>query len=261
MPTSAGQAVIGYAKRSSSEVKATTSVLAAIAAGRVGRIRLGVAHGTSQTLLTTAFTHLIAGDQKVAVVTREGTTDELVRALLDRELDCALARTYDGDAVGVVQYPLYPQEGRLIAATPTAKRLSRTSITLDQLTTFDWIMPPVNTPMRRAYTAMFAAAEIAPPTAIVETVSRRGVAAVLRACPNAIAIVSKEVADELTESGECAALPMRLDLALPSAAFLVASEMHSFPPLSSLLAALKRAGELLTQQSRRSNAASRTTPG
>jgi DNA-binding transcriptional LysR family regulator len=257
LPTSAGEAVIGYAKRSHSELQATTKALASIAAGHAGRIRLGVAHGTSQTLLTAAFTHLVAGQERVAVVTREGTTDELVRALMDRELDCAIGRSYDGDSPGVIQHALYPQEGCLLTAAPTARRLSRGELTLAHLAGLDWVMPPANTPMRRAYNAMFTSAGIAPPTPILETISRRAVSTVLRVCPNAIAILSREVANDLAGNGDCAVLPFRLAVAQPHIAFFARAEMHAFPILTSLLAVLKQTGEQKAKEDSRRPAVAR----
>jgi len=103
IPTAAGDAVLHYVRRWLAELEATTRVLTSLEAGRSGRLRLGLTQQVPQKLLSAALDHLLHRTPRMAVMTREGTTDELVAGLLARELDCALGRSYDGDATGLVQ--------------------------------------------------------------------------------------------------------------------------------------------------------------
>lgn len=244
-PSPAGEAVLSYAKRWFAELEATTHVLTSISGGHIGRLRIGVAHGIPQALLQGALTHLLDRKPRVSVLTREGTTDELVRAMLARELDCALGRAYDGEAPGLVQQPVYEQEACLVMATSSAKRLSRSPVDLAALATFDWIMPPANTPMRRLYNAMFIAAGLQPPSPILESVSGRSVETVLRLVPNAIAVLARDVASEMAAAGYCALLPYRLSLSLPPVSFFTTVELAPHPLVHSLLEAVVATGKAM----------------
>src|SRR6478609_3505536 len=125
VPTPAGEAVLHYAKRWLAELEATTRVLTSLEAGLAGRVRLGLTQQVPQKLLSAALDHLLHRTPRLAVMTREGTTDELVAGLLARELDCAIGRSYDGDATGLVQEAIYQQAPCLVVAAKSLKRLSR----------------------------------------------------------------------------------------------------------------------------------------
>ncbi len=237
-PTPAGEAVLTYARRWFAELEATAHVLSSLEGGHAGRLRIGVAHGIPQALLQGALVHLLDRKSRVSVMTREGTTDDLVRGLMARELDCALGRAFDGEATGLVQHPVHEQEACLVMAAGSARRLARGRLTLASLAPFDWIMPPANTPMRRTYNAMFIAAGLQPPRPILESLSGRSVETVLRLEPNAIAVLARDVAAEMTTSGQCAVLPYRLSLSLPPVCFFTTADLASHPIVRSLRGAV-----------------------
>jgi DNA-binding transcriptional LysR family regulator len=140
VPTPAGDAVLHYAQRWLAELEATSRVLTSLEAGRSGRLRLGLTQQVPQLLLSAALTHLLDRTPRVAVMTREGTTDELVASLVARELDCAIGRSYDGDATGLVQEAIHQQEPCLVVAAKSVKRLSRGPLDWARLAQLDWIL-------------------------------------------------------------------------------------------------------------------------
>jgi DNA-binding transcriptional LysR family regulator len=245
--TAAGESVLNLTRRWLAELNATTQELTSIEAGRLGRLRLGIAHGVPQALLSAALHQLLGGTSRVAVMTREGTTDELVAGLLARELDCAIGRSYDGEAPGLVQHALYEQEACLVTAATTARRLARKPMQLASLLQLDWIMPPANTPMRRTYNALFVAAGLQPPAPILEAVYGRSVAEVLEMEPNAIAILGKDVASDVVAAGGCAVLPLRLGLNLPPVSFFASDLLAHHPAIDALRATLVEAGKALAR--------------
>ncbi|MCC7286573.1 MAG: LysR family transcriptional regulator [Burkholderiaceae bacterium] len=233
-PNAAGKAILALARHWLAELDATAEALKSIQTGREGRLRLGVAHGIPDTFLWPALQHLLDGATRVSVMTREGTTDELVTALVGRELDCALGRSYDGDATGLVQQALYEQEACLVMASASARRMARAPLELKQLANLNWILPPANTPMRRTYNAMFIAAGLQPPAPLLEAVYGRSVGAVLRLVPDAIAIVAKDVLVDLVDAGGCEALPLQLGLNLPPICFFTTVDLDQHPVVGSL---------------------------
>ena len=234
LPTPAGEAVLDYARRWLAELESTARVLTSLDAGRAGRLRLGFTQQVPQQLLTAALTHLLERTPRLAVMTREGTTDELVASLLARELDCAIGRSYDGSATGLLQEAIYQQEPCMVVAAGSVKRLSRGALDWARLAKLDWILPPPNTPMRRTYNAIFVGAGVQPPVPLLETTSLRSMETVLKREPNAVAIMARDVVTEMARNGHFAALPYRLNWNLPPVSFFTLEELAGNAMVASL---------------------------
>lgn len=234
VPTAAGEAVLRYARRWLAELDATSRVLTSLEAGRGGRLRLGLTQQVPQQLMSAALTHLLDRSPRISVMAREGTTDELVAGLLARELDCAIGRSYDGDAGGLVQQAIYEQEPCLVVGAKNVQRLSRGPLDWGRLAQLDWILPPPNTPMRRTYNAIFVGAGVQPPLPILETTAIRSMEMVLRQEPNAITIFARDVVAEMERAGHWAALPYKLSWNLPPVSFFTTKELEEHPTVQSL---------------------------
>lgn len=234
VPTAAGEAVLRYARRWLAELDATSRVLTSLEAGRGGRLRLGLTQQVPQQLMSAALTHLLDRSPRISVMAREGTTDELVAGLLARELDCAIGRSYDGDAGGLVQQAIYEQEPCLVVGAKNVQRLSRGPLDWARLAQLDWILPPPNTPMRRTYNAVFVGAGVQPPLPILETTAIRSIEMVLRQEPNAITIFARDVVAEMERAGHWAALPYKLSWNLPPVSFFTTKELEEHPTVQSL---------------------------
>lgn len=234
VPTAAGEAVLRYARRWLAELDATSRVLTSLEAGRGGRLRLGLTQQVPQQLMSAALTQLLDRSPRISVMAREGTTDELVAGLLARELDCAIGRSYDGDAGGLVQQAIYEQEPCLVVGAKNVQRLSRGPLDWARLAQLDWILPPPNTPMRRTYNAVFVGAGVQPPLPILETTAIRSIEMMLRQEPNAITIFARDVVAEMERAGHWAALPYKLGWNLPPVSFFTTKELEEHPTVQSL---------------------------
>jgi DNA-binding transcriptional LysR family regulator len=234
VPTPPGEVVLDYARRWLAELESTTRVLASLEAGRSGRIRLGLIQYVPPRLVSAVLTHLLDRSPRMAVMTREGTTDELVPLLVARELDCIIGRSYDGDATGLVQEAVYQQEPCLVVSSRSVKRLSRGPLDWARLAALDWILPPPNTPMRRTYNAIFVGAGVQPPVPLLETISLRSMETVLRSEPNAVAILPRDTVAEMEQGGSVGALPYRLGWNLPPVSFFALQQLADHPTIASL---------------------------
>jgi DNA-binding transcriptional LysR family regulator len=243
-PTRAGEAVLRYARRWLADLESTSRVLAAIDAGHGGVVRLGITTQVPQTLLSAALQHLTGQAPRLVVSISEGTTDYLVGRMLERELDCAIGRAYEGDAPDVVQETVYEQQPCLVVGMGSAERLSRGPLDWAKLAQLDWILPPPNTPMRRLYNTIFVTAGVQPPLPIMETISIRSMETVLGTEPNAIAILPRDVVDELFKGGVVAALPHRLTWTLPPVTFFCLRELAEQPEMRALAAVLRGAAKM-----------------
>ncbi|WP_265920373.1 LysR family transcriptional regulator [Cupriavidus nantongensis] len=214
-PTPTGLAVLAHARLTLADADALGRELAAIEAGLSGRLRLGVIPYISRGVLDTACTFGLAQNPRVSVLVREGTTDELVSALREHELDCVIARTFFAPGADIVQQPLYREEPALVVPTAAATRLARGALDWHRLAERDWILPPPNTPIRRTINTIFAVAGVAQPTPMVETYSIKTMATLMRRHPAATTIVPRAVANELVEARGAVVLPHALSWDLP----------------------------------------------
>jgi DNA-binding transcriptional LysR family regulator len=246
-PTAAGDAVLLHAKRWLADVESTSHVLAAIDAGHGGRVRIGITTQVAQALLTAALKALLGQSPRLSAFIIEGTTDQLVGRMLAGELDCAIGRSYEGDAPGIVQEAIYEQEPCLVVPARNEKRLSRGPLDWAKLAELDWILPPANTPMRRLYNTIFVTAGVPPPVPIMETISVRSMETVLGSEPNAIAILPRDVVDELFKGGVAAPLAHRLDWKLPPVTFFCLRVLAEQPQMRGLAGALRDAAKRMKQ--------------
>ncbi|AMR81672.1 LysR family transcriptional regulator [Cupriavidus nantongensis] len=214
-PTPTGLAVLAHARLTLADADALGRELAAIEAGLSGRLRLGVIPYISRGVLDTACTFGLAQTPRVSVLVREGTTDELVSALREHELDCVIARTFFAPGADIVQQPLYREEPALVVPAAAATRLARGALDWHRLAERDWILPPPNTPIRRTINTIFAVAGVAQPTPMVETYSIKTMATLMRRHPAATTIVPRAVANELVEARGAVVLPHALSWDLP----------------------------------------------
>lgn len=240
--TAAGRAVLRLAQVTLADVEATAHVLTAIDTGLIDRVRLGITPQVPEGLLNAAVTHLLGQSPRVSVLSREGTTDELVAALSAREIDCAIGRSFDHHfGIEVEQEPIYEQEPCLLVPARSQARLSRGPLDWARLAGLDWIFPPPNTPMRRTFTAMFLSAGVQPPPPVVETMSLRTIETVMRHLPNGVTLLAKDIAADLVQRGECAALPYKLTWNLPPVSFFVTRHLAAHPTIRSLAVAIRKA--------------------
>lgn len=238
-PTAAGQAALYYAATALADMESTALSLSAIDSGLGGRARIGVIPHLPEALLGVVLQHLLKQTPRISVMVKEGTTDELVGGLLARDLDCVIGRSFDGDVTNIVQEAIYEQEPCLLVAARSQARLSKGPLDWVRLAQLDWVFPPPNTPMRRTFNAIFVGAGVHPPSPIVETLSLKSIASVLRAEPNAITILARDMAADLSGEGGCAPLSHRLSWNLPPVSLFVTRQMAERPTMLALAQAIR----------------------
>lgn len=132
------------------------TVLASLAAaerelaGTVPRtelVRLGAVLSAGSALLPAALAHLAAADPQITVITREGTTPVLTRALRAGSLDLAVLtsrpphRPFDGDSPRLHLETVADIE-LVVAASSAGDFAGRTTVHVDELVDAAWIATP-----------------------------------------------------------------------------------------------------------------------
>jgi DNA-binding transcriptional LysR family regulator len=216
-PTAAGEVVIARARFAIADNDALRMELEGVRAGRQGRLRLGVIPYVSGPALDAAWRHLFAIRPRVALHAHEDTSLNLIAALRNRSLDCAICRfTSDTGDVDLVQELLYHQQAHLVVATPSAAPIARRkNLDMTDLADMDWIFPPENTPIRQLIETTFASVGQRAPVPLMEAYAVRTIAHALSNLPRGITVLPRDVAQSVADTGAARMLQQPLAWQLP----------------------------------------------
>jgi DNA-binding transcriptional LysR family regulator len=151
-PTAAGAALAGHVNGILARVETAESELAAISAGRGGRLRTASFPTAGATLMPQAIASFRASHPGVEVSLAEGEPEEIAPRLRSGELDLALLFEFEGVGerleAGIRRFPLFddPLHLALPARHPLA---SRKRLGLDDLREEAWVQTSANSPCAR----------------------------------------------------------------------------------------------------------------
>jgi DNA-binding transcriptional LysR family regulator len=216
-PTAAGEVVIARARFAIADNDALRKELEGVSAGRQGRLRIGVIPYVSGQALDAAWRYLFALRPRVALLAHEDTTRNLIAAIRDRTLDCAICRfSHDSTDDDLVQELLYRQQAHLVVSKPSAALVAqRNTLDIGQLSELDWIFPPANTPIRQMIDATFAAAGHRVPVPLMEAYAVRAISHALSNLPRGITVLPREIAQSVADTGAAVVLQEPLPWSLP----------------------------------------------
>ncbi|MFM0005110.1 LysR substrate-binding domain-containing protein [Paraburkholderia dipogonis] len=143
--------------------------------GAAGHIVVGTLISASAHLLPAAITLLKARSPSVLVTVREGPTAQLFPSLATGEIDLVIGRIPEGDlplsdAFPLTHHTLY--EDLLAVVVGAEHDLASAPISsLNDLARTPWILPTLESPLRRAVERMFRGAGLELPTDLVESMS------------------------------------------------------------------------------------------
>lgn len=217
-PTAAGRVVIARAAYAIAENDELLIELDGVRAGRQGRLRVGVLPYASTRVLDRTWSYLFALRPKIATVSMEDVTGNLLAALRARTLDCAICRFSPNglEDEAIEQVLLYQQQPRLVVARPSAALLTRfPEVDIARLSEMDWIFPPADTPIRGMIDAIFSAAGQRVPVPTLEAYAVRTIASALRNLPRGITVLPDDIAQAVCVGGAAEVLEQTLPWSLP----------------------------------------------
>lgn len=171
VPTTYGDALIRHGKLILAQVSNAAQELEDLAEGSSGRVVIGTLLAASPGLLPAAIAALLNERPRVAIKLVEGTNDALMPALFSGEIDMIVGRlsTYR-HRTKLVQEQLL--DDRVVAVAGNQHPLAgKKSLRFAQLKPFGWILPPLETTLRRQVDQFFVSQDQYLPPAILESVS------------------------------------------------------------------------------------------
>ncbi|MBX3607643.1 MAG: LysR family transcriptional regulator [Piscinibacter sp.] len=204
IPTAAGLAAAHRCRVVLSELAHARDEVDAIRSGASAVLRVGTFSVTAA--VPAAVVQLRARMPGAAVHIHEGRVRELIRRLLEGELDCVFGalttELLTSDLLRSLQSEVLLQDRLcVLAADANPLRLRRRLRWVD-LRDADWVAPPRDTLVRQAFMTAFLNEGADPPEPVIETMSSVTIGAVLRLDPSLLCAVRFEHArDEVARGG------------------------------------------------------------
>ncbi|MCF6233835.1 MAG: LysR family transcriptional regulator [Rhodobacteraceae bacterium] len=171
IPTVFGEVMIRHGKLIFAQVSNAAQELDDLKEGNSGRVVVGTLLAASTGLLPVAIDILLAERPKVAIKISEGTNQVLMPALLSGEIDLVVGRLPSHrHRDKIKQENLF--EDRILAVVGNQHPLANTRlVSFEQIKPFGWILPPLETTLRRQVDHFFVSQQQYLPPLAIESVS------------------------------------------------------------------------------------------
>lgn len=171
IPTVYGEALIRHGKLIIAQVSNAAQELDDLSEGSSGRIVIGTLLAAAPNLLPKAIDTVLTDRPNVAIKIVEGTNDALMPALFSGEIDMIVGRlpAYR-HRTKLVQEKLF--DDRVVAVSGRQHPLAgKKSVSFNQIKPFGWILPPLETTLRRQVDQFFVSQDQYVPPVVFESVS------------------------------------------------------------------------------------------
>ncbi len=171
VPTVFGETMIRHGKLIFSQISHAAQELDDLSEGNAGRVVVGTLLAASASLLPAAIEILQADRPNVAIKVAEGTNEVLMPGLLSGDIDMVVGRLPSHRHRDKIrQEKLF--EDRILAVVGSTHPLAgKAGINFAQTKPFGWILPPLETTLRRQVDQFFVGQQQYAPEVSVESVS------------------------------------------------------------------------------------------
>lgn len=171
VPTVFGESLIRHGKLIFAQVSNAAQELDDLNEGSSGRVVVGTLLAASPSLLPMAVERLLKDRPNVAIKIVEGTNEVLMPALLSGEIDMVVGRLPSHRHRENISQEKFFDERVLAVVGTQHPLLKQANISFEQLKPYGWILPPVETTLRRQTDQFFIRQEQYVPHAAIESVS------------------------------------------------------------------------------------------
>jgi len=239
MPTIYGETMIRHARMALNSLSLAHDDIVALRAGLAGQVEVGVIMAPAMALLPRA----IAAVKEQAPLLRIGVQLEQSNLLMDKlkrgSLDFMIGRILEKqDSTGLI-YEELTEEPACAVVRPGHPLLARTDLTLGEICTLPWILPPPGSVLRHRFDMMFRKAGLAPPVNVVDSTALLLVTALLQQT-DSLHVMPREVADYYASLDVLDILPIELPCKM-DAFGIIRQQDHLLSPGADLLLKAVRA--------------------
>lgn len=242
-PTELGRAFVERSRMVLAQLDHVSQAINALGKGHAGRVAIGSILTGSSYLVPAAIARLSASRPDIRIKIVEGVSGELIPRLISGELDFLIGRLSDISSSAVIaQEPLF-SENAMIVARRGHPLEQKPASSLEILKQEAWILPPVETTLRKQFDNIFYNENIDPPHASIETVSFFNILWLLKKT-NLLGILPQSIVTDVTYSNDLVCLPSFEPLVLEQIGIsrLIGSELS--PAAAALVESIRSVMEI-----------------
>jgi DNA-binding transcriptional LysR family regulator len=208
-PNDLGRCAIRYARLINTDLAHLREEMLGILQGHGGRLSVGAIMGAVPALVE-ALARVRARQPQLSVQIVEDTSARLLDLLDQGRLDLAICRTSVSKRPDTYDCRVRDQEPLVLVAHPQHPLAHRAGLQLADLTECQWVVFPVNMPMRLTLEQAFREAGLGFPQYPIETSSTFTTLSLLAQDPSLVAVMPTDVARMPVDHGILIALPLTL---------------------------------------------------
>jgi DNA-binding transcriptional LysR family regulator len=244
IPTVFGETMIRHGKLIFAQISSAAQELDDLSEGNSGRVVIGTLLAASPILLPKAIEFLLLDRPKVAIKVSEGTNEILMPGLLSGEIDLVVGRLpthrYRDK---IIQKKLFDEE--IVAVIGNQHPLARVpSISFEDAKDYGWVLPPLETTLRRQIDTYFVGQKQYTPPLAIESVSYLANRGLLQS-RDLIGLMPADVVAQDIENGQLSRLDWKVPFGRRPVGVSFRSGGGMSPAGRAFLEALEKAAQVL----------------
>lgn len=213
-PTPFGETVIYYAQMVFAEVSGMREELVSLESGNLGRVTIGAIPALASGLLTRTIATLKKSHPRLSMSIQVDTSDVLVQALLQDQLDIVLGRIPAGARAEELLFDSLGEEALCVIAGAQNPLAQSTRLSWAELQHETWVLQQHPSPMRSIINQVFHNARVDIPSSIVETTSIMTLLSLVQQT-DMIGVTPVSVVEDYPGRDLLAVLPISFEARLP----------------------------------------------
>ena len=238
-PTCYGEILIRHARLALSELGLAREEIVALKSGLSGKAAIGTVLSPGTNLVPMAVVRMKRQHPGILASVEIGPSKELVRKLLQGDLDMVVGRVHDCTrADDLIYEPLATDEPHAVIASAQHPLAGRQELQLEHLIEQPWILPPAGSLVRDKLTDLFVQHGLSRPTNIIETDCLPMITSLLRHS-NMVVALPEEAVHSCCKAGLLTVLIRNLPLGV-GAFGLITRRDHKLSPGAQVMLSVLR---------------------
>lgn len=247
-PTWYGETMIRHARMALANLNQAHDEIGALKRGHYGQVGIGAITSPGLSLLPVAVAQVKQEHPSLRISLDIETSPVLLERLEQGKLDIVVGRLYEEHDKENLRYESLTEELVCAMTRPGHPLSSMTGLTLRDVVSASWIVPPAGSVLRHRFDLMFQQDGLAPPLHTVETSALLFITRMLQQS-DMIAVVAEDVARYYAAHGIVTVLPLAMPCHMDAFGIITRSDRLLSPAAKVMMKALKQTS--LVQYGRR----------
>jgi DNA-binding transcriptional LysR family regulator len=239
-PTWYGESMIRHARMALASLNRAHDEVEALRAGRFGQVSVGAITAPGITLLPAAVAQVKTQHPSLRVSLQIETSDVLLERIAQDRLDMMIGRLFERHDKSDLRYEAIAEEPVCAMVRTGHPLLGVSRLTLRDLVSVGWIVPPAGSVLRHRWELMFQEEGLDAPENLIETNALLFITRMLRQS-DLVTVLAADVANYYAGHGVAAILPIELPCKMDAFGLITRTDRLLSPAATVMLQAIKQA--------------------